>query len=288
MAKFRNRPQPLIKEKLMSDTPAQDPIEPTQPVDQAAVVTDTVQADQAPTTEAPVAELPPEAPVTQEAPVQPVAEVQAAPVQAPVVKEALKPQPTKVVTPAPVKPAAPAPQPAPVTQAAQADDAQDPEMSEEQAYLEKIAVSGTTAQKRILQAVQLFVERTQPRKPMKRGEGMQAQAEFLDHLFWLLDCEPSEFQKGWATLLVFFKAYHGDTNSPRIYSALSEYRSCDFREDWQDVERMQAYTNLVTLLRATRHKPTRSHDVKRVKLDMISPQFVTDHRLENLQRFYSV
>ena len=70
--------------------------------------------------------------------------------------------------------------------------------------------------------------------------------------------------------------------------ALSEYRSCDFREDWQDVERMQAYTNLITLLRATRHKPTRSHDVKRVKLDMISPQFVTDHRLENLQRFYNV
>ena len=268
----------------MSDTPAQDPIEPTQPAtesaDQSPVVTEAVQGDQAPATEAPVAELPPEAPATQEAPAQPVAEVQAAPVQ-----EALKPQPTKVVTPAPVKPTAPAPQPAP---AAPVQESQDPEVSEEQAYLDKIAVSGTVTQKRILQAVQLFVERTQPRKPMARGEGMQAQSEFLDHLFWLLDCDPSEFQKGWATLLVFFKAHHGDTNSPRTYSALSEYRSCDFREDWQDVERMQAYTNLVTLLRTTRHKPTRSHDVKRVKLDMISPQFVTDHRLENLQRFYSV
>lgn len=276
MTKFRNRPvpQPLNKETPMSDTPAQDPVQPPadavdQPVTEVAQV-DTPSipdAAQAPADGAPVTEKPTE-PTPAIKPTAPAAPVKPTPQPAPLVK----PQ---------VAEAKPAP--------TQTDDAdQDPSLSEEEAYLAKIATTGTPAQKRILEAVKIFVERTQPRKPMKRGEGMQAQSEFLDHLFWLLDSDPSEFQKGWATLLVFFKAYHGDTNSPRTYSALSEYRSCDFREDWQDVERMQAYTNLITLLRATRHKPTRSHDVKRVKLDMISPQFVTDHRLENLQRFYNV
>lgn len=287
MAKFRNRPipQPFIKEKPMSDTAAQDPTQPvTEPVDQSTqveVTQPTTEAAQEPVTQPAQTEMDQavetgesaensDAPVTQTAqpgrglttPVVTVDEVVKAEVKAPAVK------------------------PAPVAAPVEAE--QDPSLSEEEAYLAKIALSGTPAQKRIFEAAKLFVERTQPRKPMKRGEGMQAQSEFLDHLFWLLDSDPSEFQKGWATLLVFFKAHHGDTNSPRAYSALSEYRSCDFREDWQDVERMQAYTNLVTLLRTTRHKPTRSHDVKRVKLDTISPQFVTDHRLENLQRFYSV
>lgn len=188
----------------------------------------------------------------------------------------------------------PTPEPqVPVVQAVVIQDtsASTEELSEAQAYLNGIREKGTDAQKRILTAIEAFCDRTRPRMPIKEGDGFKAQNDLLNHMLWALDQEPSEFDKAWSTLLIYFLEHHdfaGGRNSPSGYTALSEYRATAFREEWTDHDRLTAYTNLITVLRTTRNPKTRKHDIKTVVLDKVSPEVINGKRLENLQRFYGV
>lgn len=164
------------------------------------------------------------------------------------------------------------------------------ETSEEVKYLNAIEVNGTVNQKRILKALMNFIESMTPGRPAAPADLVKAQNLFLDHLLWALDREdPSEFKQLWSTLLVGFKAYHGEQNSPsKGYSSLSEYRAGVYSDFWTDEDRLAAYLNLISVLRHTRNLETRGADIKRIKLDSVSDVLVVDRRLENLKRFYSV
>lgn len=208
--------------------------------------------------------------------------------------------------PAPVsEPEAPAEQPQePVTEAkpeapadvqdepaAQPEPTVDADVSEAQAYLNTIRETGTDTQKRILLAVEAFCDRTRPRMPIKEGDGFKAQNDFLNHMLFVLDQEPNDFDKAWSTLLIYFLEHHdfaGGKNTPSGYTALSEYRATAFRDEWTDHDRLTAYTNLITVLRTTRNPKTRKHDIKTIVLDKVSPEVINGKRLENLQRFYGV
>lgn len=200
---------------------------------------------------------------------------------APLAAEESAPEATEV---SPAAPAAVAPE------AAKQEEPVVEAVSEEVTYLNNISVNGTVLQKRIHAALMNFIEAMTPGRPAQPSEIVKAQNLFLDHLLWALDRpDPSEFKQVWSVLLVGFKAYHGESNSPsKGYSALSEYRAGVFSDSWTDEDRLGCYLNLITLLRHTRNVSSRAKDIKRIKLDAISDVLVTDSRLDNLKRFYAV
>lgn len=160
--------------------------------------------------------------------------------------------------------------------------------SEEEVYLDKIRVSGTVEQKRMLAAVETFVGQMKPRVEIEPSKGVVYQAEFLEHLLWLLKKDYELFRSGWNVLLIYFSLYHG-VNSARSYTALSEFSTTRFLFAWtKGLDKCNCYRNLITLLRATRNKETRKHDIKTINLAFIGPNVLGENELNNLKQFYGV
>ena len=218
----------------------------------------------------------------------PVAEV-AHVVETPV--EVIEPAPVVEVPPEPV--VAPTPvveevQPTPVITPAEPSVKSTQGASEEVDYLDKIRLEGTPTQKRILAAVETFYGQMTPRAPLKPADVANFQHEFLQHLLWLLEKDYTEFRSAWNVLLVFFSVYHRDDNRPDNYSPLSEYSTTRYKFAWtKGEEKAVAYTNLITLLRATRNRMTRKHDIKTIDLAKVAPGVLSTDALNNLQQYYA-
>lgn len=162
------------------------------------------------------------------------------------------------------------------------------ELSEEEQYLEKIRVDGTVEQKRMLAAIETFVQNLRPKTVIDPDKGVRYQYEFLQHLLWILEKDYDIFRAGWNVLLVYFSLHHG-RSTPSDYTALSEYSTTRFLFAWnKGEERCNAYRNLITLLRATRNKDTRKHDIKTIMIDKIAPDVITQKAVDNLKKFYAV
>lgn len=197
---------------------------------------------------------------------------------------------------APIPAPEPIPEPAPVVEVkpepvavfvAPVDAEDQVELSEEEQYLNKIRIEGTTEQKRILAAIEGFTEALRPRKEVSAEDGTKHQYEFLRHLLWALEKDYEIFRGCWNVLLVYFYLHHGK-NTPSDYTALSEYSTTRFLYAWSKGEAScTAYKNLITLLRATRNKATRKHDIKTILLEKVGPEIITPKGLENLKNFYA-
>ena len=162
------------------------------------------------------------------------------------------------------------------------------ELSEEEQYLEKIRTDGTVEQKRMLAAVETFVQNLRPKTVIDPDKGVRFQYEFLQHLLWVLEKDYDAFRAGWNVLLVYFSLHHG-RSTPSDYTALSEYSTTRFLFAWnKGEERCNAYRNLITLLRATRNKETRKHDIKTIMIDKIAPDVISQKAVDNLKKFYAV
>ena len=162
------------------------------------------------------------------------------------------------------------------------------ELSEEEQYLEKIRTDGTVEQKRMLAAIETFVQNLRPKTVIDPDKGVRFQYEFLQHLLWILEKDYDAFRAGWNVLLVYFSLHHG-RSTPSDYTALSEYSTTRFLFAWnKGEERCNAYRNLITLLRATRNKETRKHDIKTIMIDKIAPDVITQKAVDNLKKFYAV
>lgn len=162
------------------------------------------------------------------------------------------------------------------------------EKSEEEAYFDKIREAGTTEQKRCLAAIESFVQQFAPRTEIPANKATRIQNEFLGHLLWAIEKDYDVFKACWSVFAVYFSAYHG-VNTPQKHSALSEYNTNRYLHAWDKGEdRCFAYRDLITLLRATRNKETRRHDVKTINLDKIGQNVVTERGRSNLKQFYGV
>lgn len=162
------------------------------------------------------------------------------------------------------------------------------ELTEEEQYLEKIRVEGTVEQKRMLAAIETFVQNLRPKTVIEPDKGVRYQYEFLQHLLWILEKDYDVFRAGWNVLLVYFGLHHG-RSTPSEYTALSEYSTTRFLFAWnKGEERCNAYRNLITLLRATRNKDTRKHDIKTIMIDKIAPDVISQKAVDNLKKFYAV
>lgn len=162
------------------------------------------------------------------------------------------------------------------------------ELSEEEAYIEKVRIDGTTEQKRMLAAVETFVQQLRPKSEMVPDKATRIQFEFLQHLLWIIEKDYEIFRGGWNLLLVYFAQYHG-INNAASYTALSEFNTNRYLFAWtKGEERCAAYCNLITLLRATRNKNTRKHDIKTVMLEKVAPNVISANGLNNLKKFYTV
>jgi len=160
------------------------------------------------------------------------------------------------------------------------------QLTDEEAYIEKIRTEGTVEQKRILAAVESFSEKLNPRRPATDAIINEAQQEFLGHLQWALNKDYEVFRQVWNVILVYFAIHHGKPTQAN-YSAISEYSTNRSLHSWsKGEEKCDAYRNLLTLIRMTRHSATRKHDVKAVSLEKIAPNVVAQKQLENLQKFY--
>ena len=162
------------------------------------------------------------------------------------------------------------------------------ELTEEEQYLEKIRIEGTVEQKRMLAAIETFVQNLRPKTVIEPDKGVRYQYEFLQHLLWILEKDYDVFRAGWNVLLVYFGLHHG-RSTPSEYTALSEYSTTRFLFAWnKGEERCNAYRNLITLLRATRNKDTRKHDIKTIMIDKIAPDVISQKAVDNLKKFYAV
>lgn len=162
------------------------------------------------------------------------------------------------------------------------------ELTEEEQYLEKIRIEGTVEQKRMLAAIETFVQNLRPKTVIEPDKGVRYQYEFLQHLLWILEKDYDVFRAGWNVLLVYFGLHHG-RSTPSDYTALSEYSTTRFLFAWnKGEERCNAYRNLITLLRATRNKETRKHDIKTIMIDKIAPDVISQKAVDNLKKFYAV
>ena len=176
----------------------------------------------------------------------------------------------------------------PPVQETQASAPVNSDKSEEELYLDKIRESGTIEQKRILAAVETFAEKMKPRVEIEPIKGAAIQVEFLDHLLWILKKDYETFRAAWNVLLVYFSLYHG-TNNARNYTALSEFSTTRFLFAWtKGIDKCNCYRNLITLLRATRNKDTRKHDIKTINLAFVGPNVLGEDELNNLKQFYQV
>lgn len=186
---------------------------------------------------------------------------------------------------APKEEAAPVVAPLKVEQPAQEEPK---DLTEEEAYVEKIRVSGTDEQKSILAAVETFESNMKPRVEIPSEVGVRYQYEFLKWMLRVIEQDYETFRGCWNVLLVFFFARHG-VNSARNYSALSEYSTTRFLSTWtRGEDKLNAYVNLITLLRSTRNKDTRAHDIKRILLERVAPGVISEKGLSNLKKFYNV
>lgn len=235
---------------------------PEAPIEPAAVEVAAVEGEAEPIAQ-------PEEPAAPEAPVE-----HAAPEVPPV--EPSAPAPEAVAAVQPVVPETPAPvQP------------EETEPSEELQYIEEVRRSGTDLQKIALNSIEAFCAAMKPRVPMTAAQANTAQRDLLSLLLLVLRKDYDDFRKAWSLLLVYFAAHHGDRPTATNYTALSEYSTGRYIDDWADVERAEAFVDLTTLLRVTRKIDTRKDDVKRIRLDKVASGILSDRAKDNLQRFYS-
>lgn len=219
---------------------------------------------------------------TEAAPIPVPAPEETAPVQ-----EVVSAERTETELAAEVKPIPAAPTPV-VTEAPAPTPQEEPVLSEEEAYLKKVKDSGTEAQKRILAAVETFQQALDPKRPATPEAISAAQHEFLQHLLWILKKEYEVFRGAWNALLVHFSVYHG-VSTPSNYSALTEYSTDRYLYAWTKGEHTATtYRNLITVLRATRNKERRQHDIKTIVLEKVGPEVLNEHMLSNLKKFYGV
>ena len=159
-------------------------------------------------------------------------------------------------------------------------------LSEEEAYLEKIKATGTEAQQRMLAAIENFALRLRPKAAITPEDCNKAQYELLRHLMWLLKKDYDTFRGGWNALLIYFSVNHG-LPTPVEYSALSEYSTFRYLSSWaRTQEECNLYVNLVTVLRATRNRATRKHDIKMISIDKVGVGLLGDKEVSNLKQFY--
>lgn len=190
--------------------------------------------------------------------------------------------------PAPVPPvaeAAPAPVAAPVTE--QPTPVAEGDLSDAMVYLNRIRESGEPIQRLALEGIEHFCKRMPPRAPIQVLDAIAAKRDFLDLMVVILRKEYEEFRRGWSTLLVYFAAHHGNRPTASNYSELSEYSTNRYLDEWNDDLQAEAFMSLVTLLRITRNTETRKHDVKRIRLEAVAPDFLSARARDNLVRFYS-
>lgn len=162
------------------------------------------------------------------------------------------------------------------------------ELSEEEKYLENIRAKGTVEQQRMLAAIETFCEQMRPKSQIEAEKGVKFQHEFLKHLLWIIGKDYETFRAGWNVLSIYFSVYHG-SNTAQSYSALSEFSTNRFLHAWTKGEdQSNAYKNLITLLRATRNKETRKHDIKTIDLAKVAPNVISEDGLSNLKKFYAV
>lgn len=212
------------------------------------------------------------------------AKAEAEPAKEPTPQPTPKPTPTTspiVKETAPVKPQV-------QKQPAEAKEEKPAILDEVDQYLYDAETNGTETQKRILGAIQRFEQGLKPRTPVTPDEAFSTQWEFLQHLRWLLEKDFEEFRPAYNALLVYVYRHLGQNNASN-YSALSQYNTDRHLDSWKrGQDSCNAYSNFMTLLRNTSNPRTRNSDIKKIVLDRVAPNFISEKGLSNLKAFYAV
>lgn len=196
------------------------------------------------------------------------------------------PEPTPTAPPV-VKETAPV-KPQVQKQAAEPKEDKPVILDEVDQYLYDAQNNGTEVQKRILGAIQRFELGLKPRTPVTADEAFSTQWEFLQHLRWLLEKNFEEFRPAYNALLVYVHRHLGQNNASN-YSALSQYNTDRHLDSWKrGQDSCNAYSNFMTLLRNTSNPRTRNSDIKKIVLDRVAPNFISEKALSNLKAFYAV
>lgn len=163
-------------------------------------------------------------------------------------------------------------------------------VSENQAYLTDAAENGIQAQKIIIASLNNFCDRFLPRVPLNPEQAVRWHKEFYQDLLYILSLDFEEFKKAWATILIYFAEHHGDNPTQKNYTALSEYSTSRYTDQWHregDHKTISTYTNLIQLIRRTRSKALRQAMPGTIQLDKVGPQALTEKQVQNLKDFYN-
>lgn len=194
---------------------------------------------------------------------------------APVVLEAPKTEPT-LVQQANIQPTAL------VVETPSVEEKGPVEISAFDQYVNKIKESGTVAEKKLVEAIEHYIDAMQPGKPVEPNQGARNQYSFWRVIYNVVEkSNQEEFKPLWKILLAYFNQYN-KRNDVFYYRYVNR-----FSEFWVNGEdELRAYQKIINVMGLTCDPESRSKNMKQFDMNRTFDVGFTEVGRSRLIQFY--
>lgn len=148
------------------------------------------------------------------------------------------------------------------------------------AQIQALRISGTTHQKNLIQALDLYVDKMHPSQTVSEDEGARHQYNLWRALIFVIDQSPQdEFKKLWNIVLAYFEHYKQTVFHDRYVFRFSEFWQ------WSD-DQLTALQRLINIIKLTSNQEDRAKGLKQVDLNRSLDTGITDIGRQKLVSFY--
>ena len=149
-----------------------------------------------------------------------------------------------------------------------------------EAQIETLRTSGTTHQKNLISALDLYVLNMHPSVVVTEDEGARHQYNLWRALIFIIDQSPQdEFKKLWNIVLAYFEHYKQTVFHDRYVFRFSEFWQ------WSD-DHLTALQRLINIIKLTSNQETRAKGLKQVDLNRSLDTAISDIGRQKLVNFY--
>lgn len=150
-----------------------------------------------------------------------------------------------------------------------------------EAQIETIRTSGTTNQKNLSNALDMYVIKMHPTVEVSEDEGARHQYNLWRALIFIIDDAPQdEFKKLWNIVLAYFEYYKDTVFHDRYVFRFSEFWQ------WSD-DQLTALQRLINIIKLTSNQETRAKGLKQVDLNRSLDTGISDIGRQKLVNFYT-
>lgn len=167
--------------------------------------------------------------------------------------------------------------PAPVVKAEVVEEV--PAISDFQFAVGRIMTSGTTAQRGLVSALELYLSKMAPGIPMDNDKGAANQYGLWMTLATILNGDSAEFKSLWNIVLAFFHEHKNGVCHERYIFRFAEY--------WNRPEHaLQAFQRILNLIKLTADVKGREHGLKQIDLTRTLAIGITEEGRQKVLAFY--